>query len=78
MSSVVGYHYQFMFFLKYMEMLAILFKFIASRSRDCIMHLSALKDMLPVIITMNCIKYRRMLPAYLSDMLYLKKSDPTV
>ena len=25
---------------------------------------------------MNHIKYRRMLPTYLADMLYLKKSDP--
>lgn len=40
------------------------------------MHLYALRDMLPVIITMDRIKYRRMLPAYLADMLYLKKSDP--
>ena len=42
------------------------------------MYLSALKDMLPVIITMDRIKYHRMLPAYLADMLYLRKSDPAV
>ena len=45
---------------------------------DWIMHFSALKDMLPVIITMDCIKYRWMLPAYLAGMLYLMKSDPAV
>ena len=42
------------------------------------MHLSALRDMLPVIITIDRVKYRRMLPAYLADMLYLKKSDSVV
>ena len=68
-----------MFFLKCMEMLETLFKFIASPcSRNWIMHFSALKDMLPVIITMDCIKYRWMLPAYLAGMLYLMKSDPAV
>ena len=60
-------------------MLEILFKFIASsRSRNWIIHVSALKDMLLVIITMDRIKYRHMLPAYLADMLYFKKGDPTV
>ena len=70
-------NYQFMFSLKFTEMLGMLFKFIASSSScNWIIHLSALKDIMSVIITMNRIKYRRMLPTYLADMFYLKKSDP--
>ena len=72
-------NYQFMFFLKYMKMLEILFKFIAS-SRSCnwIMHLSGLKDMLSVITTMDRIKNRQILPTYFADMLYLNNRDPAV
>ena len=55
----------------------MLFEFIASSSScNWIMHLSALKYIMSLIIIMNHIKYRRMLPTYLADMLYLKKSDP--
>ena len=70
-------NYQFMFLLKFMEMLEMLFGFIASSSScNWITHLPALKYIMSLMIIMNHIKHRRMLPTYLADMVYLKKSDP--
>ena len=62
-----------------MSMVQTLLKFIyASRARNWRMHLSAVKDMLPTIVSMDRIKYRRMLPVYLSDMVNIETSDPSL
>ena len=67
------------FILNYIEMVSVLLKFIhASRSRDWIMHLSSVKDMIPFITAMDRIKYRRLLPVYLADMKKLKDTDPVI
>ena len=42
------------------------------------MYLSSIKDLMPAIIMMDRIKYRRMLPVYLADMIYPKESSPDI
>ena len=60
-------------------MIEKLFKFIhVLRSRDGFLHLSALKDIISGIMSMDRIKYRRMLPVYLVDMKQLQERDPEV
>ena len=50
----------------------------ASRFKNWLMHLSAVDQMIPAIIAMDRIKYRRMLPVYLADMLQLEHDDPAI
>ena len=60
-------------------MVQTLLKFIyASRAQNWRMHLSAVKDMLHTIVSMDHIKYRRMLPVYLADMVNIETSDPSL
>ena len=42
------------------------------------MHLSAVDQTISAIIAMDRIKYRRMLPVYLADMLQLEHDDPAI
>ena len=66
----------FRFMSCYLEMLSHLFDFVyASRARDWNLHLSSLQKMMPAIIIMDRIKYRRWKPAYLPDMIELKNGD---
>ena len=60
-------------------MIEKLFKFIhVSRSCDAFLHLSALKEIISDIMSIDRIKYRRMLPIYLADMKQLEESGPEV
>ena len=53
----------------YIDIVSILFDLIyASRARNWIKHLSALTKMMPAIIMMDRIKYRRMMSVYLREM----------
>ena len=62
-----------------MDMVSILLKFIyASRSRDWLLHLAALKEMMPAIIMMDRVKYRRMLSVYLTEMKKLEYNLPKI
>jgi hypothetical protein len=69
----------FRFIYSYLEMLSYLFDFIyASRARNWDLHLSSLQKMIPGIIMMDRIKYRRWLPVYLADMVALRENDPEI
>ena len=48
---------------------------IISHLVDWNLHLSSLQKMLPAIIMMDRIKYRRWIPVYLADVIELKNSD---
>ena len=63
----------FQFICCYLEILSSLFYFIyASRARNWDLHLSSLQNIMPAIIMMGRIKYRRWGPVYLADMIGLK------
>ena len=64
----------FQFLMNYKDMVAILFEFInASRSRNWLAHLNTLDEIIPYVTAVDTIKYRKMLPVYLSDMRALGK-----
>ena len=70
-------NFQFRFLRNYMNMLMILLKFVyATWSRNWVLYLSSLTELLPGIISIDRIKYRRMLTVYLADMQDLQKSNP--
>ena len=72
-------NYQFRYTRIYMNMIERLFTFIrAKRSRNWYLYLSALKDIIPDIMSMDRIKYRRVLPVYLGVMNEIEHSDPKV
>ena len=61
------------------DMVSILFDLIySSRARNWIMHLSALTKMIPAIIMMDRIKYRRMMSVYLTEMKNLEHNNPEI
>ena len=69
-------NFMFHFISCYLEMLSHIFDFIyASRARDWNLHLSSLQKMMPAIMMMDRVKYRRWIPVYLADMIELKNSD---
>ena len=60
-------------------MVAVLFKFqYVSRSHDWMLHLSAVQNMIPIIISMDGIKCRRLFPVYLSEIRNLEHNDPDI
>ena len=64
------------FLAKYSQMVTRLFTFIeATRSRDWILHLDALEDMLPDFASMDRINYRRYTATYIADMRHLQTND---
>ena len=64
------------FLVKYCDMLTRLFTFIeATRTRNWLLHLDALEDMIPDFASMNRIKYRRLSAAYIADMRNLQNND---
>ena len=64
------------FLVRYSQMVTRLFTFIeATRSRDWILHLDALEDMIPDFASMNRINYRRYAATYVADMRHLQTSD---
>ena len=60
-------------------MVSVLLEFInASRSRNWLVHLNTLEEIIPYVTSMDRIKYHRMLPVYLSDMRALEERDPNI
>ena len=69
----------FQFLMKYKDMVTILFKFTnVFRSRNWLAHLNTLEEIVPYVTAIDTIKYRRMLPVYLSDMRALEERDPNI
>ena len=61
------------FLVQYCNMVTLLFTFIeATRSRNWLLHLDALVDMIPDFASMGRFKYRRMAPVYVADMRHLE------
>ena len=50
----------------------------AVRSQDWLLHLKSTEDIIGDVISMDRIKYRRMLPVYLADMKHLESEEPTI
>ena len=69
--------YQFLTIYQCMAIRLLIF-IEASRSRDWLLHLSSAQDMLKDLISMDRIKYRRMMAVYIADMKNLEKSSPDV
>ena len=64
------------YLVKYSQMVTRLFTFIeATRSRDWILHLDALEDMIPDFASMDRINYRRYAATYIADMHHLESND---
>ena len=69
----------FQFLMTCQDMVTILFEFInASRSKNWLAHLNIREEIIPYIIAMDTIKYRRTLPVHLSDIRALEKKDPNI
>ena len=66
----------FSFLLTYSAMVKRLLLFIeASRIRNWEQHLFSAESLIPDLASMNRMKYRRMLPVYISEMYFLKDND---
>ena len=66
----------FSFLMVYSNMVRRLFLFIeASRIRNWEQHLDAAEDLIPDLAAMNRVKYRRMLPVYVTEMRHLREND---
>ena len=66
---------QFRSILTYMKMVERLFLFrYAVRSRNWMLHLKSTEDLIGDVISLDRIKYRRMLPVYLAEMKGLQES----
>ena len=64
------------FLAKYCDMVTRLFTFIeATRSRNWLLHLDALEDMIADFASMDRINYRRLSAVYLADMRHLENTD---
>ena len=60
----------------YSNMVRRRFLFIeASRIRNWEQHLDAAEDLIPDLAAMNRVKYRRMLPVYVAEMLHLRENN---
>ena len=67
------------FLMGLVRMIDSFFSFIeASRTRDCLKHLSAAEALIQDFCSMNRIKYRRMWTVYIADMRSLDTSSPEV
>ena len=70
---------QFVWIHTYMKMVERLLLFRhAVRSRDWLLHLKSTEDIIEDVVSMDRIKYRRMLPVYLADMKHLESEEPTI
>ena len=64
------------FLIKYCNMVTRLLTFIeATRSRNWLLHLDSVDDMIADFASMDRIKYRRLAAVYVADMRYLEISD---
>ena len=69
----------FQFLMKYKDMVATLFEFInAPQSRNWLGHINILEEIIPYVTAMDRIKYRRMLPVYLSDIRALEEMETNI
>ena len=65
--------------MNYKDMVTVSFEFInASQSRNWLAHLNTAEEFIPYVTAMDRIKYRRMLPIYLSGMRALKERDQSI
>ena len=70
---------QFQFLRVYMRMVECLIQFFhATQARDWYLYLSAADVLCVDITSMDCLKYRRLLPVYIAHMKHLDVFDPAI